>query len=168
MGPSREWGRQTVTKPHREVPGKPLERRDGDVADFLLLQASRGDRDSERGQPALPLGGGLVAAEAGITRTSAGLLSAGCSVWKSPREPAHQLSPSLSSLRPWHLWGRVPLPGPLGLCPQGSSLSHLFELVLPSLLVQGSRHLPLMLSLKPTQDFLPLHALCAFLAPNNN
>ena len=56
-------------------------------------------------------------------------------------------------------------PGPL---PQGSSLSHLFKLVLPSLLVQGSRHLPLMLSLKPTQDFLPLHALCAFLAPNNN
>lgn len=46
MGPSQEWGRQTVTKPHLEVPGEPLERRDRDVVDFLLHQASCGDRDS--------------------------------------------------------------------------------------------------------------------------
>lgn len=72
MGPSQEWGRQGVTKPHLEVPGEPLEHRDRDTADPHLLEASC-DRGSEQGQPGLHLGGALAAAEAGITRTLAGL-----------------------------------------------------------------------------------------------
>lgn len=96
MGPSLEWGRQIVTKPHLEVPGEPLERRDRDTAHSHLHEAPCGDRAQSEGSQDCTWEGPWRQRRQELQAPWLG--SVICRIFnlealEPPREPAHQLSP---------------------------------------------------------------------------
>jgi len=106
LGPSQEWGRQGVTKPHLEVPGEPPERRDRDTAGSHLHEAPCGDGGlSARAAKAAP-GRGPGGSGGGSYSTVAGLgylqdfQSGSFAATEGASTPALA---SPSSLQLWHL-----------------------------------------------------------------